>query len=194
MLLNFLKRPAVATFIRRILEVNFRQHKHLIRRVIAHMGMPDKMIDVGCGAGVLSLEFTKEAYSGIDTDPGFIAYARQKYPRNFIVGEGAKLPFADEQVDFVLIVGVLHHLSTEQCHNVFEEINRVLKPGGSILIIEDTKTSSPVARFIQSHDQGAFIRSRAEWDTLIGEAFKIKESGEYFCGVAYYSYFLLQNK
>lgn len=61
-------------------------------------------------------------------------------------------------------MGVFHHLSNEDCQQVFSELKRVVKPEGLLLIMEDTKSKSPLTEFIHYLDQGDYIRAEKELD------------------------------
>jgi len=63
------------------------------------------------------------------------AEARNQGTRiTFKVGSGARMPFADESVDLILSTFSLHHW--EDPVAVVEEIYRVLKPGGRVVIFD----------------------------------------------------------
>ena len=47
---------------------------------------------------------------------------------------------------FAYAIGVLHHLREDVRAGVFEEIRRVLKPGG-LLLVHETNPRNPVFRF-----------------------------------------------
>ena len=72
---------------------------------------------------------------GIDPSEGMLAVAKKKLPMHpFIVGEAAKLPLEDAQCDVVSIAyGIRNVVAIEAA---LGEFFRVLKPGGTLLILE----------------------------------------------------------
>lgn len=52
-----------------------------------------------------------------------------------LVGDGERLPIADEQLDIVFMSAAMHH--TNFLRRLAREIARVLKPGGTVLIINE---------------------------------------------------------
>ncbi|MEI7690528.1 MAG: methyltransferase domain-containing protein [bacterium] len=97
-----------------------------------------KILDLGCGNGrvIEILEKFNISYTGLDISENLIKLAQKKYPdKNFIVSDLLKTPLSDDEFDYVLSIATLHHIpSEEQRLNAFLEINRILRPGGTILI------------------------------------------------------------
>jgi ubiquinone/menaquinone biosynthesis C-methylase UbiE len=99
-----------------------------------------KLLEVGCGLGVelawlgcLGFEVT-----GIDLSPTAVNLANQHLSRRKINGQASvqnveHLEFPDETFDAVYSSGVLQH--TPDMETAIHEIMRVLKPGGSVLVI-----------------------------------------------------------
>lgn len=182
-------RPEISIFLRKIVEINFRNQKKIIRQYFS-VSPDERVLDLGCGTGEFSPYFLKSRYTGIDIDLKNIEYAKKHYQGDFLVADAGRLPFPDETFDKVLVVGVFHHLSTENCRLAFNEINRVLKKNGKALIMEDTRSKRPLVRIMQSVDQGAYIRNFAEWNSLLADNFTIDVSGVFNNGACFYSYFL----
>jgi len=100
-----------------------------------------RVLDVGCGDGVLALAFARRGaqVSGIDASPAMIAAARSRAERhaehmNFEVGEAEALPFEDKTFDVVVSITVLCFV--EDAKIAVQEMKRVLKPGGRLVIGE----------------------------------------------------------
>jgi len=111
------------------------------------------LLDVGCGTGVVAI--TASSYVGasgkvigVDPSPAMIAIAKKKKvpakscTPQWIVGTAEKLPIASNSVDIVTSQHVLQF--TKDPGQVFQEISRVLKPGGYLGVVI---WSSPVTRF-----------------------------------------------
>ena len=103
------------------------------------------VLEVGCGAGMLANYLTEKyqmTVAGTDVDPEQIELAKE-YQKgnnrlNFFPADATDLPLKNSEFDLVLSFMVMHHITNWK--KAFEEINRVLKPGG-IFIIKDLSFS-----------------------------------------------------
>ncbi|OGE82646.1 MAG: hypothetical protein A2846_03225 [Candidatus Doudnabacteria bacterium RIFCSPHIGHO2_01_FULL_49_9] len=186
---HILTSPQVSIVLRKIVENNFKKEKAVIRKYFS-AGPGERVLDLGCGTGEFSGLFPAKNYLGIDIDPKNIAYSQKHHQGEFQVADARRLLFANESFDKVLVVGVLHHLSAPDCRLVLKEIKRVLGQSGRVLVMEDTRSRRLTVRYMQSVDQGAFIREFSEWETLVSEEFIIQKSGTFDSGACFYSYFL----
>lgn len=183
--------PTIWIFLRKMLEVNFYKQKKIIDKYFK-CSDGETVLDMGCGTGEFSMCFPKAAYVGIDINPRYINYAAKRYSRKFLVADGARTSFPDETFTKIIIVGVLHHLADEDCERVLIEIKRVLKSGGKLLVMEDTKSNFAPIKLIQHFDQGSYIRSFDEWKTLLQKHFpKIEKELVFRNGLTFYSSFIV---
>jgi len=98
------------------------------------------VLDVGCGDGTLAAEFHRKRASfvvGCDPDPRMIAKATARTiaepdAMRYLLGRAEHLPFGDQSFDVVTAVTVLCFV--EQRSRAVEEMARVLKPGGRLVI------------------------------------------------------------
>ena len=99
-----------------------------------------RVLDAGCGTGEYACWFASEGadVSALDLSEEALGQARcyaQQHDLDgisFHEGSVLDLPFDTESFDFVYCTGVLHH--TPAPHRGFEELCRVARPGGKILI------------------------------------------------------------
>jgi demethylmenaquinone methyltransferase/2-methoxy-6-polyprenyl-1,4-benzoquinol methylase len=106
-----------------------------------------RVLDVACGTGDLSFELQGKAAAriiGTDFCHPMLAIARKKGEAMhaeipFIEGDAMNLSFADDAFDAVTIAFGLRNLSNFR--DGLAELWRVLKPGGSLIVLE---FSSPV--------------------------------------------------
>lgn len=109
-----------------------------IKPLVNYVRSGDKILDLGCGNGRLVDLFEGQTadYIGIDNSENLIKAAREKYPgKNFIVYNGLNIPFNDGYFDIIFCIAVLHHIPSKQMRIGFlKEANRVLKPGGRLIL------------------------------------------------------------
>jgi ubiquinone/menaquinone biosynthesis C-methylase UbiE len=134
------------------LGVNQPNSKMVIR--MAKIKSGDKVLDVGCGSGNLTLTAKRYAGSsgsvhGIDASPEMIEVARKKAKQSganaiFDVGLIEKLPFPEATFDVVISRLVIHHLPDDLKRQGFAEIFRVLKPGGIFFLADFQSPKDPI--------------------------------------------------
>ena len=94
-----------------------------------------KSLDIGIGTALFE-EFLKSNGTdldvvGIDPDPMMLNEARKR-GYNVVQGIAEKLPFENESFDFVICLDAMHAVKDQP--KAMDEIRRVLKPGGHMLI------------------------------------------------------------
>ncbi len=104
-----------------------------------------KILDFGCGKGNLVKDFRDRGYSnsyGVDPSELLLTNteAEAAYPGCLKKLDGSKLPFENSTFDVVYSSGVLHHIDWSDYISVFQEIRRVLKPGGHFIYLEPRKS------------------------------------------------------
>lgn len=119
------------------------------------------MLDVGCGTGSLTIAARQKqgkdgVVIGIDPSSNMVNLAREKaekagVPIEFQVGVIEKLDFPDDQFDLVFSSLMMHHLPDELKLAGLEEVHRVLKPGGKLLIIELDPGAFSLATLVHGH-------------------------------------------
>src|SRR5207248_8165202 len=62
-----------------------------------------RVLDVGCGPGTNAHLFSGVSYVGIDHNPSYIAYARNRFKGNFVVADATTYEVeSTERFDFIL--------------------------------------------------------------------------------------------
>ena len=91
----------------------------------------EKTLDLGAGWGI-SLAVNPDFYC-CDLDEECLAYLRSQSSRVERAAASGKLPYEDSFFDNVFTHDFLEHLDSEELHNIFDEVGRILKPGGIFL-------------------------------------------------------------
>jgi ubiquinone/menaquinone biosynthesis C-methylase UbiE len=149
---------------------------------LARIKAGDKVLDVGCGSGNLTLTAKVTAGSsgavyGIDASPEMIEVARNKARKSgseaaFDIGLIEKLAFPDASFDVVISRLVIHHLPDDLKRQGFAEIFRVLKPGGNLLIADFNPPANPILNHVTSALVGHRMMQTNVWSipSLLTEA------------------------
>ncbi len=134
------------------LGVNSRNSRMIVE--MAKIKPGDKVLDVGCGTGNLTLTASKYAEAsgsvlGIDASPEMIDLARKKAQRSgvealFEVGLIEKIDYPDAFFDVAISRLVIHHLPDDLKRRGFAEIFRVLKPGGLFFLADFNPPANPI--------------------------------------------------
>ncbi len=98
-----------------------------------------KILDVGCGTGVLELElpdYTDARSFALDIDPASLNYARQYSPSaDYTQGNCLHLPYADYTFEVIYCHFLL--LWIKDVHQALAEMVRVTRSGGYILALAE---------------------------------------------------------
>jgi demethylmenaquinone methyltransferase/2-methoxy-6-polyprenyl-1,4-benzoquinol methylase len=110
----------------------------------AGVGHGAAVLDVGFGTGLLAREALKLTgpqgrLVGVDPSPGMLAQSKLAGVE-LLDGRAEDLPVADASFDFVTMGYALRHVGDVQA--AFREFHRVLKPGGTVLVLEITRPAS----------------------------------------------------
>jgi ubiquinone/menaquinone biosynthesis C-methylase UbiE len=107
------------------------------------------VLDIGCGFGwfeLVALDRGATSITGLEPSDSDLATARRSIDDErvtFRVGSATELPFADASFDTVVCWEVLEHLPKSSEQRAFDEISRVLRPGGVLYL--STPHAAPVA-------------------------------------------------
>jgi ubiquinone/menaquinone biosynthesis C-methylase UbiE len=155
-----------------------------------HLENGAKVLEVGCGTGRflmhLAKAWPKAHCTGVDIDPTGIEIARNKIGMaglesrvEVIESDVADLPKAS--FDAVVMIEVLHEIAPQIRQHVIDGCAHVLKPGGWLLIIDETYPSSleearrpefqfPLQTAFEEMTWGNVIPKREEQEQLLASA------------------------
>ena len=157
-------------------------------------GLPTKSLigDIGCGNGKNMLYRNDLVNYGCDFSKNLVNICLKKN-LNVVYGNILDIPFETDTFDYTMCIAVIHHLSTvENRKKAIEELIRVTKTGGKILILvwaleqpEDSKR-----KFIKQEnmvkwkgktgdtiaDRYYYVFKENELESLINDKYHIEKS------------------
>lgn len=119
-----------------------------LRRIRRYIPAGSMVCDIGCGDGTVLMALRKRGLikQGTGLDP--CASPGTKGDCEFIRTELLKAALPDRSYDVVLMLAVLEHFERGSVAAVMEEIRRILKPGGLLIMTTPTPLSRPVLEFL----------------------------------------------
>lgn len=105
------------------------------------------VLDLGCGDGAIGEALDAERVIGLDVSMRCAALANARGIPALVADAVGGIPLARDAIDTVYCVDVLHHVG-QAWEAVFAEIARVLKPGGTLAIVEPD-ARNPFVRWTQ---------------------------------------------
>ncbi|HSP74368.1 MAG TPA: class I SAM-dependent methyltransferase [Gaiellaceae bacterium] len=129
-----------------------------LRRLLTLTG-EERALDVGTGAGAFAIALAPlvREVVGVDIVPELLEQGRRRAPANvqFVEGEATALPFGPGEFDLVCSARTFHHIARPEL--VLAEMNRVLRPGGTMLVVDqlapvDSLAAIELNRFERARD------------------------------------------
>ena len=95
---------------------------------------PGKVLDIGCGRGLLLHKLRLRGWEphGTELSEEAAAYARHRLGLPVTTKELQECHFPDEEFDLVILWHVLEHVHNPRA--MLQEVSRILKPGGVLLV------------------------------------------------------------
>jgi SAM-dependent methyltransferase len=118
---------------------------HFTSIIELYISKNDHVLDMGCGpGGFLSIiSNICKSVVGADITPNFVNECNEMIKKNKLQNASSvlitpgNLPFPDAHFDKIVMVDTIHHM--ENIHETLDEISRVLKKDGLLLIFEPNK-------------------------------------------------------
>jgi SAM-dependent methyltransferase len=137
---------------------------------------PLDVLDIGCGHGHIHPYLIKSGVSlklrAIDVAATVVEEARQANPTvEYESYEGDKLPYPDQSFDATYTIAVMHHVPPQQWSSFLQEMRRVVRPGGLIIIFEHNPIN-PLTQWIVRTcpiDDNAVLLSSRKLSKLVAQ-------------------------
>ncbi len=131
-----------------------------------------RILDYGCGAGTLLSVLRQRGcaghLAGCDVSAEMLAEARRRWsqgpPPQLSVIEDGRAPFEAAQFDLVVLSAVLHHVEPSSRPRVYQDVLRLVKPGGCACIFEHNPYH-PLTQWVVRHtaiDKNAVLLAPGE--------------------------------
>ena len=106
-----------------------------------------KILDLCCGAGQTTkflIQYSDQV-TGLDLSPEAIARAKANVPAaSYVICPAEKMTLPDNSFDIVHCSVAMHEMDTVTLEQIFREIYRVLKPGGTFTFIDLHQPTNPL--------------------------------------------------
>ncbi|GDX52826.1 hypothetical protein LBMAG27_18730 [Bacteroidota bacterium] len=142
---------------------NYFTTKYIIKNL--HPTSDNIILDFGCGVGRISKKLSglSKKVVGVDSNAAMIETAKQKFAANnieYFLLNDFKIPEGNNQFDAAFSHWVFQHINDEESVMWLNELKRILKPTGKILMFEQVKNET------KESDKHLF-RSLAHYKNLI---------------------------
>jgi len=141
------------------------------RRIAEWIGQDDRVLDIGCGEGIITSLLARKCRHvvGCDYSAEAVEAAAQGHPgHEFVYSNSTCLPFESGSFTGVVLSEVAEHLLPVQFVRALYEIYRVLGPGG-MLILTTPLTGKSTDTSTYAH---IYEYSEREMVALLGRAFE----------------------
>lgn len=110
------------------------------------------------GAEVYAVEVSAEITRGLDPPPNF----------HLAISNGTNIPLPDASVDLVYSSNLMEHLHPDDAKHQLREVHRVLRPGGTYVLLTPNRIHGPwdVSRYFADSAQGLHLREYSNGELL----------------------------
>jgi SAM-dependent methyltransferase len=135
----------------------------------------DRILDIGCGPGMVVPYLPSSEYVGLDASSDYIDRARRRFPQvKFVCQRVSQYDVVERNYfDIVLALGIVHHLDDTEALTLFRIAHDALRPGGKLVTIDGawTDNQSRATKYLLSRDRGRFVRSEKGYIGLASAVF-----------------------
>jgi SAM-dependent methyltransferase len=100
-----------------------------------HAPKPALVADIGCGTGGMAAQLDPALrVIGLDLAQEALVFCQERGMDQLARADAGHLPLSDDAADVALLLDVLYHSDVANRGQVLEEVGRILRPGGLMLI------------------------------------------------------------
>ena len=170
---------------------------HVLEHIVDQA--PEKILDFGCGIGLLTRELAKRFHNaritGVDVSADSLRIARQSFSEervSFTQTTPSGLPEALPQFDLIVAACVFHHIAPAMRDTVIRSLIERLVPGGRLVIFEHNPNNPLTRKAVRDciFDQDAILLSPRECEKLLvsGGLSRVKKTNYLFLPPFLYSF------
>lgn len=162
---------SIAKWYAKITRKDLEEMKGLAKELAGNLSDGAEILEVAPGPGYLAIELAKlgeYSVTGLDISKTFVEIASQNAQAEgakveFREGDAAHMPFDANRFDQIVCRAAFKNFSEPVL--ALQEMHRVLRPGGRVLIIDLSKDTSPEAidEYIEKTDRGALNSFLMKW-------------------------------
>lgn len=169
--------PVIYNALQRFVQGDFERQGDVIRSL--HLPRGSRVIELGCGTGLLARFFDPEVYVGIDSDATRIAAAREAFPsHSFIVGDASKMTGTMlAEFDLAMCHGLIHHVDDAGVERIKQTCRDAAKVRGKAFgflaieaVLPDPAWKNPVGFLLAKCDRGRHVRTISRLREIFGGA------------------------
>jgi ubiquinone/menaquinone biosynthesis C-methylase UbiE len=137
-----------------------------------------RVLDVGGGTGAIGKMLPADCiYYCLDIErPKLLRYIDKSSEPRPILADAGRMPVKTASVDVVVCSAVIHHLSSETLRVVFDEITRVIKPGGKVILFDPVADARRwLSRLLWYLDRGSYPRTPSVLKSAFESNFRIDD-------------------
>ncbi len=137
---------------------------------LAELQLGDDILDVGCGTGTLVIAAADRvgptgSLVGVDPSIEMVECASEKagsagVAAKFIPGVADELEFASASFDAVFCIMALHHIPEDRRKTSIDEMARVLRPGGRLILVDFQQPKGTVRAILSALTLISLIHGR----------------------------------
>jgi len=142
-----------------------------INKIVNNLNPIESVLDVGCGPQSY-LWSANVSPVGCDISSSYMKKFSLR-SRLGVVGSIGELPFHNEAFATTWCIGVLHHLPDVLVAKAIQEMHRVTKTDGHLIVVDsvlpEPSWRRPIAWGIRKSDRGRFVRTERHLREMIGQ-------------------------
>jgi ubiquinone/menaquinone biosynthesis C-methylase UbiE len=161
-----------------------------------------KILDLGCGTGRHVIAMAKKGFEvyGVDISKKALNLAKERLKEEGLkaklrVGDFyKKLPYKDKFFDGVISIKALHHARVFKIKKLIKEIERVMKPGGILMIEVPRKKKRHSSKKYKKIEPGTYVRLKGPEAGVPHYIFDKKELKKFFANFEILDIYITRDK
>lgn len=168
-LYRLLERPWIYGLSQRLIAFGGEPITPLVQQMLAQMPPARRVLDIGCGP---SSYLWRAGLDPIGLDLSFdYVKSFNRQGRFAVTGSAIELPFGDNTIDGVWSIGLLHHLTDDMVQLAVNQMVKVCRVGGYIVIFDgvlpEYPWKHPLAHVLRKKDRGRFMRTQSDLEYFL---------------------------